>query len=1302
MSLVHGKAISSEEIESIVSRQFSARDFANLCNSIAWASSGRRCSSLPSFTERVNVKDGGIDAEWEVDLPEDSDYYSPLLGPGWNVSQYKQRDIFASGREQTFASLKAGLKGEIKKIFDRTGRRPDRYVVFVNIDMTHFTEATGAAKPQKEELRRSILEGYDKPENVHVEIVGAAELSTFLNSLPYLRSAFFAPVSFTTWRKYQRDHYEKKLPLFGAKVELVGREEELADLRLMVDEPGVRVVVLSGPHNIGKTRLALEATAHRPIETVVALDPRSMSVSDLLALESPGVETMIIIEDPEPDVAEKYVDQVLAHAGLKLFITLPTAENAPTPNFGRDKRVQIKQIDPFSEQQARELLKNAQVELDYGVESWIIEQAGGNPGILLLAARLGTELRRTAASFTDDVARTFEQKIRRELGDKAIEELRLLSLLTHVGVRGKPAKELEGICSLFGNNIKPNVILNDLRRLTGAGVVREGGSYVEVLPPLFANRLATSALQGNSDGLFALFATLDQMARMRLLRRLRAIPRDEVAFFWDELFGQDGLFKDLPSALRNGYMLRQIAGTVPEKVSHLVESNLLDLSVDERLSIKGSARRELVWTLEELLFRRKTSATAVRYLAMLAEAETEDVANNATGIFCACFHPRHPQFPLPLQNRLTILKDILDSNQSVELRMLGVKAIDAALTRIGFSMPLRRSSGPDPLDSRPSMTYGEIWDYIESLAELLLTTAQSSKDTKLVQCVIDALPRVIAESTIQARPELGVSRFQIVTSWALTHKMPISVSDLTSALKLTHDTLNGHIGEVDEETDAVLMECVGKIEALIDQIDKGDFSTRLKRWAGDWTRYDHEYEIDESGNRVYRAGKELQILAEEAVGDAEALSNDLLSWLCSDAAKKANIFFGCLGELDLQRQWLPKIELIGQESRGRVVFSAYFGGLSKTDKAFVANRLDELVEESKVVPEAIVYATWYLSGDLAGIKRMERLIQEERVDPVFVEKMLSSGSWIDSLSSSEFLRLLKAIAGPGLENALVIIDFFGMWLHNKQSIKGKLADFAWLCLEAAPPVTDHSDAYDCDRLAAKLTQSDLERGFRLLVKLLTLPFERKSWNPIDRHSRREFWNVLCQADSDRTYRLVIDLALEESSQHFGIPWDIYEMINQELDADVLLSIASENEQQAELVCNGVSTERPDFWDIALNIIEKYPNNRRIQSALARGVEQMGWEFKSGPYSLRLENYRKDVERVLNDTETPAVARPWLEELESSLRERAERALISEADEEINDLMRAVENPASPERLWAIRTLLRLGKTDAVQRLLSNN
>jgi hypothetical protein len=709
---------------------------------------------MPSFTERTNVKDQGIDAEWQIEMPDDGNYASPLVGLGWNVFQYKQRDIFAQGRANTFSTLMSGLKGAVKDLYTAASRRPDRYVVFTNLDLTHFT------KGQKGDLKKSIRGGYSKQHKVNIEIVGAAELAALLNDLPHLRSAYFARSLFTSWTEAWLAHSKDKL--FSANVSLIGQGDELRTLRAAVDDSAVRAIVIAGPHNIGKTRLALHATEHRPDDTVVALDPRSMNVKDLLDLESPGREVVVIIEDPDPTKAEQFMHQTLAREGLKVVITLPTVEKAPLPNFGRDERVKTITIPPLSASQSQTLLKAARATFDFSMESWVIDQAGGNPGILLLAARLGEGIRKSTSTFSEDVATAFEKKLRQEMEPDAVQSLGLLSLLTYVGVRGAPSDEVERICTLFGDGLPLRKLKREVLALEKAGVLRFAGAYVEVIPPLLANRLAAAALSDRFTELCMLFAALSRPARLRLVQRLRMLRSDEVDRFWQKVFGLEGLLKDLPSALENGRFLHLIAGTMPERVSQVVEKGLESMTLDGRRQMEGQQRQELLWAIEEMLFREKTSAAAIRCLALMAEAGTDGSANPAAALFSECFIPTHPQLPLSLEERQSLLRGFLGPQNSSQLRRIAVEALRLTLSQVPGTA-LRRGSGAEPFDPQSPITWGQVWEYIEDSLDLLIDVARS-EEPSVAGAAIDHLPEAIVESALLLpdRPEVVVARCRLV------------------------------------------------------------------------------------------------------------------------------------------------------------------------------------------------------------------------------------------------------------------------------------------------------------------------------------------------------------------------------------------------------------------------------------------------------------------------------------------------------------------------------------------------------------
>ena len=108
------------------------------------------------------------------------------------------------------------------------------------------------------ELRKAVLTNYDEPKSVKVGIVGAAELAAMLNNLPHLRSAYFCRSDFISWDEAWQEHTHRAF--LESTVPLTGRAHDLKSLQWALENPGVRVIAVSGPDYIGKTRLVLEAT----------------------------------------------------------------------------------------------------------------------------------------------------------------------------------------------------------------------------------------------------------------------------------------------------------------------------------------------------------------------------------------------------------------------------------------------------------------------------------------------------------------------------------------------------------------------------------------------------------------------------------------------------------------------------------------------------------------------------------------------------------------------------------------------------------------------------------------------------------------------------------------------------------------------------------------------------------------------------------------------------------------------------------------------------------------------------------
>ena len=146
--------------------------------------------------------------------------------------QYKKRDLIAQDRRRIISNLKSSLTGAVSDIVKKTKRHPDRYVLFINVDLKGSDKVA---------LQESILKEYSDQSKVHVHIVGAGELVALLNNHPHLRAAYFTEGLFKTWEEALQAHLNQKL--IGTNVELIGREEERSRLRVYPESfmqlPGV-------------------------------------------------------------------------------------------------------------------------------------------------------------------------------------------------------------------------------------------------------------------------------------------------------------------------------------------------------------------------------------------------------------------------------------------------------------------------------------------------------------------------------------------------------------------------------------------------------------------------------------------------------------------------------------------------------------------------------------------------------------------------------------------------------------------------------------------------------------------------------------------------------------------------------------------------------------------------------------------------------------------------------------------------------------------------------------------------------
>jgi hypothetical protein len=289
-------------------------------------------------------------------------------------------------------------------------------------------------------------------------------------------------------------------------------------------------------------------------------------------------------------------------------------------------------LPPLEDAAMQRLLTGAG--LPQGVTRMVAEVAAGFPE---LAFRLADELK---ADPSLDLVRLSHLPAPQELLSRALPDagarlhIAPLALFAAVGFDDELAYELDAVAATFA------VDTAQLRRtcdeeLRQRRFISRAGRYRMVSPKIVAIWLASDLIGRTPD--FDI--------------RLETLPASLVAAFVRQLdfFGPDA--PHLPDALRRilanprfrqpadfteaaGRFMRAAAAIVPNDVAAAI-SELIGSATNEELT--RIPRRDLVWTIQVLLWWEQTWNLAIDAIYALARHENESWANNATGVFVGAF-----------------------------------------------------------------------------------------------------------------------------------------------------------------------------------------------------------------------------------------------------------------------------------------------------------------------------------------------------------------------------------------------------------------------------------------------------------------------------------------------------------------------------------------------------------------------------------------------------------------------------------------------------------------------------------------
>jgi hypothetical protein len=799
--------------------------------------------------------------------------------------------------------------------------------------------------------------------------------------------------------------------------------------------------------------------------------------------------------------------------------------------------------------------------------------------------------------------------------------------MSHVGIEREAVQELNVLCTAFAAD--QNAVLNAIEPVLAAGFLRRDGSYAEVVPPPLANRLAARTMRGRTQAVRLCFSNLADAGRARFLRRLLLLRGDEAQRFWEDLLGGQGPFATLDGLVESSRMFRFAAAANGQRAAPVLLHVLQANGVEDRRRVEDDARRDLVYAIEEMLFRDSTSETALRSLILLAEAENETWSNNATGVTKEAFFPLHSQVPLALSRRLSLLREMM--RQSDGISMLAVDSAAATLEP-HTTMQVRTTSAATPLGQRPQMTWGDVFRYQEGCIDLLMDAALRDERPAIRRASASYLPRALIQLVMRAQTEHALPHLRTIVDAVIEGNDDFSVSGLADAIMWGRRAIRG--GDARAPENEQTRETIRALGEMIERLESAAFSIRLKLWTGGWL-------LDPGNTSAPRAAADAAIaaLAQEACRAPQLLTEELTVWL-STTAQQGGSFWFQVGLADANGIFQQRARQLSSSDGSIREFISYLLGWASRDRGATQQFFSDLVDANVATPRAILAGALEIDPPERGTDRIVDLLRSNRIDGEQVAGGLLLGStWLRQVSEAGLVQLFRMIAGTDFAGGSQTPHLVFHRIHDRPLAAGPLAEFCWQYLEAHQPNNAHLADFYSDHLAARLTRLDPDRAFALLQTTILDEREGSRRNPLSSH-QPTFWQELSNLDRARALATVLDASRTPGIARYTVMWYLPNLMDLQADRDLLSQYAARGEQEALTIVQSITGGRPGFWPLAFELVNLYPENQRVRRELELRVEQMG-QIVSGRYSEHYERCREDVEQALRLPEATEPVRTWL-------------------------------------------------------------
>lgn len=664
-----------------------------------------------SVPDQITIPDGGEDGRVELQIGDEYGIRSRWIQNGFTCFQCKatQFSNTIAYKEVLRPFRGKNAKREVKQAVLDCISKNGEYVVFTT---DHLVDSD--IKERIGKIREALRDaGVANPEQLRIRVLDSNQISIWVNS--FISSVtsvqrwlgIFRPSCFVTWGEW------KELFLSIKKYDY--QETELLKdhaNQLFSKIAKNKIARVVGHKGIGKTRFILEAfnpeNENSYIKSLcesivyIDLDENSPQTITQFLISHNNIEGVIVVDNCSDEWHNSFAAHVNAAKKIKL-ITI----NDSLPKFSEEE-IYLERIG--QRDAVRMIFKNCFPKLsDHNIEHLLAITEGfpemvhfvekalkeNGPGIVFEtipekfidkflfgdqeSSKHDKELLKACSLFKH--FRFYDDKLAEVLDDHEKAKIKnQIQVITN-----KMSKDASTEAKFYDFCIR----FRDKRKL-----LEKRGVYHSVIPEPIAVNLAADWWETTSfEYVSTVLEDLEQSELLiPLFERLNTLDQIERAqSLVAKVWGPFGPFStaDILNTKLGSRIFRSIVDVNPEMTAKGLWASFGEADNEQLMNVIDG-RRNLIWSLERLVFRQESFELAARLLFRFAVTENENVGNNATNQFLQLFHIYLPGTEVDLSERKKIIEWALTFNGENEIRLV-ISALEECLNGSNFT----RSGGAE-------------------------------------------------------------------------------------------------------------------------------------------------------------------------------------------------------------------------------------------------------------------------------------------------------------------------------------------------------------------------------------------------------------------------------------------------------------------------------------------------------------------------------------------------------------------------------------------------------------------------------